>query len=1128
MKEGQNKVTWNITKILFVLIIILVVGYFASQIYIGLQYKSYKVRVTNVTDSAFTISWITDKPMEGIVYYSDKDNFLPGLLSWIGKQKAFDDRDVSNAQTECVDQFTKTISKTKDKDFTVDTSGFNCEDVQVKKLGKYYTHHVTVDNLEPNKKYYFRVGTRIVSNSKNMGVYADNELPGIEQFSTKTRDVFTELKAPQPAFGITYNLYYDQENNLVKNVSFDSLMFLLAKKNGEVLGYFSGVANSDGGWSIDMGNIRDVDGKIVEDTENIELEFIPQTENFLPANRKIVSFSDAEFPLLMVGNNHDTWENPEDEKQGKLSSKLRQSSSFIHLANASSKTWLYRSNTNSCEYVESDNGYDTEAVCLAKGKDNDKDEMIVGKESRECFDEDGCVCLFDKQGNNYMIRIDISIGEKCTPKTVCSARDRYSGKLDIQMGDMCIDPSGCECFRGSTYAGVNAECGCECGGECVKDDGEDTQCCYKTCDHYVTESGRDMYLLKNQDVNGKFCYNMSCSEMDANPNTHGNEYRGINKPSGDDCTKKEGPPPSLPSDSPQPPVFDNKIYTSLVELCGEFHAPAVVRYKDYKEGKENVLVCLANDDYATLKRKCKTGTTISASPSWQLIRIIENEDGTYSKGEVVRASRNNPYIDCPKVPMSLAIDIDKDKKIGEQVDAYSKYKCCVTEDSSLGVFAYKYSFQKDCSLIVDAEKCNIPLKKTYCIDSQEPNLLFAVLYAQSRENQFDNDKKICQEENGEGLRGVVGYSNKLPHYGKNCCKSSSGYKISVCAGSSQFQWRDCINNGKIGDVFHEDAIRYDEFKYGGKSYNTSLFRDLLNPIFANEEISNVEDTEVETVFFFPESGMYEINTYGGGTTYVMGDKDTSYFYFKNRDGIEGYQAPVDPANPQENEDIIVPREIAEVSISKSTTGKEIELKKGVNIISFNFLPTKGGEEMKLTSEDFLKLVNIGGRNVSSITYFSGGQWQGGISYDFEKQKTVGASFDLIFGKGYVVIAEEDVTITVPGHDLKSSVPIAFSSGWNLVGIHGYKKQYTAKSLINSVNTVEGLTANNVSWWPTSRGMYQGFQLLSGQEYGQDFPISSDLGYFVRISDFHPQEGSCRSILWNPGGQSNGKCGTVNN
>ncbi|MEJ1730596.1 fibronectin type III domain-containing protein, partial [Escherichia coli] len=92
--------------------------------------------------------------------------FLPGPLAWLGKKKAVDDRDFSDAQSECVRKFNKEASKNKDENFTVDASGFNCNDIKVWKYGKYYTHHITVQNLEAEKEYFFRVGDGVISYSK--------------------------------------------------------------------------------------------------------------------------------------------------------------------------------------------------------------------------------------------------------------------------------------------------------------------------------------------------------------------------------------------------------------------------------------------------------------------------------------------------------------------------------------------------------------------------------------------------------------------------------------------------------------------------------------------------------------------------------------------------------------------------------------------------------------------------------------------------------------------------------------------------------------------------------------------------------------------------------------------------
>jgi hypothetical protein len=117
-------------------------------------------------------------------------------------------------------------------------------------------------------------------------------------------------------------------------------------------------------------------------------------------------------------------------------------------------------------------------------------------------------------------------------------------------------------------------------------------------------------------------------------------------------------------------------------------------------------------------------------------------------------------------------------------------------------------------------------------------------------------------------------------------------------------------------------------------------------------------------------------------------------------------------------------------------------------------------------------------------------------------------------------------MTIPGYSLTSSVPVAFSAGWNLVGVHGYTTVYTARSFIDSVNSINGLTANNVSWWPTSKSKYEGLQVDNGVEYGLDFPINPINGYFIKISKFAPTDTKCKSLIWNAGGSLNGTCGNT--
>lgn len=188
MKNRNSKVLRTISKIGLIVVGLFVIGYVGNLLYPGIKYRPYKVRVSNVTDSAFTVSWVTDTPMKGVVYYSEKDSFLPGPLAWLGKKKAVDDRDLSNAQSECVSDFNKQASKTKDADFTVSFERYDCNDVKVWKYGKYYTHHVTVQNLDAEKEYFFRVGDGVVSYSKGktIGVeYIEREIPSVKVFAQR-------------------------------------------------------------------------------------------------------------------------------------------------------------------------------------------------------------------------------------------------------------------------------------------------------------------------------------------------------------------------------------------------------------------------------------------------------------------------------------------------------------------------------------------------------------------------------------------------------------------------------------------------------------------------------------------------------------------------------------------------------------------------------------------------------------------------------------------------------------------------------------------------------------------------------------------------------------------------------
>jgi len=105
-----------------------------------------QVKITNITDRGFTVSWITDKPTNGFVKYNSNKE-----LTLVAR----DDRDEISNQT-----------------------------------GEFATHHVTLKGLKPNTTYFFK----IVSGKKNFDNNGQN-------YSVKTGSA---IQAPPPENDVAY------------------------------------------------------------------------------------------------------------------------------------------------------------------------------------------------------------------------------------------------------------------------------------------------------------------------------------------------------------------------------------------------------------------------------------------------------------------------------------------------------------------------------------------------------------------------------------------------------------------------------------------------------------------------------------------------------------------------------------------------------------------------------------------------------------------------------------------------------------------------------------------------------------------------------------------------------------
>lgn len=1497
MKEKSVRFVRSIAKIALLLCGIFLVLLGVYYTYRSIRFRPYKVRVSNVTDSAFTVSWVTDEPMVGVVYYGEKDSFLPGPLSWLGKKKAVDDRDVSDAQTECVSKFNKKVSKTRDENFTVDASGFDCHNVKVFKKGHYYTHHVTVGNLDADKEYFFRVGNGYISykEGKTEGVkYIEREMPSISEFEQTTKSLIEEVSSPKPAYGTSYNVYYTNDGGVGEKKNFDSLIFLRTFKSGDEYPLMSAVTNIDGGWSIDLSNVRNSDGKPL-DMEDTYLEFIPQVDNARPGASGTTKFEALTFPLNLMGNNvYDL--NNEKGEEAKLGARLKNLVSGVLAYGYDDedrvKCWRigdcqYGVYQNSCPsgYTPTKSKCETPIpiyifppkpnpwCCTSSCSCTNKYAQCPGgftqyasksacqgakKTPKVSCCKSDCICITNRDAGscggsypqeyktNNLSEAKAQCKAKLPPVTnncytykesdnscdgpkACTSGTLSSRQCEDKRKEKLNQPTKtcCKITGGKKVSGVaKADCSCDFNQRECKKEGYTEYASKNACEgtstggqsnegvnqvyeghcvngkkqYVVYRIGGDGYrIIPTQEscnsqgsleVIKETCTGSNCkkcwSEKDCflvrvnkNQSCPGGYKDGyVCQP--DSKGLKEGPAEgrnvqkeTVKKNCTQSGTLEPKNGVTMTVVSGNCDENCWAHYKNSdgsvcgniqlddsvycenihcSEKQKVTLNKLDNQECSAILCSSSGGCICpdecgggiirnnqSCQPNEELCIYRKQEDGNLYLTLTPNVAKGNQ---CPEVcsdlalgdtcykkkglnPCSPIIECNSGTYVGDEEDEqpntglkvegccykstnlsgqpveYTKRQSleeCVDGDyffegdecpdadsitpkeleplSSLscwhvghgggrcteqtGVVCLRsnmvfYSTEDDCEKSISDPSQSIGITynpaETYCsgcsgyfylgevnlkgggkmdacidinssdkdkdkpsayrtfstcgendaieyasvVISESPVFVQLAEYPTASGHVFSawENAKIWQQYidglyecckypggnlaviptvGGQKCNIVVGGNKpniELPKANWSACGGGSGF------GSNFMKFIYCINPtttsltsyfypesygnlscpGVGEQLIEERPSHKDLANIGGVQYTCDYINGVyklreggwgqqtltkcvssgglhpgvvrgastsdLSVLGIKDKGDNREDGKFP-LLYYPENGLYDVANISGTNLKLFGESDSATLFYMERNNTPGFQFPEDLNNPKEDEDLPLDQSSVVLDISQKTSGKQYTLKKGVNIMSFDIFPSEG-ENVQLMSNRFLELVNQSGQKVSNISYFSGSQWASGTTYDFKTGETKGAPFPLSQGKGYIVVAERDTTITVPGYKTETPIPIAFSSGWNLIGVHGHNTAYTAKSLINSVNSIEGLQANNVTYWPTSKGMYQGFQLSEGQEYGQDFPISKDLGYFVRINDFKALKEGCKSINWNPGGPKNGEC-----
>lgn len=230
-------------------------------------------------------------------------------------------------------------------------------------------------------------------------------------------------------------------------------------------------------------------------------------------------------------------------------------------------------------------------------------------------------------------------------------------------------------------------------------------------------------------------------------------------------------------------------------------------------------------------------------------------------------------------------------------------------------------------------------------------------------------------------------------------------------------------------------------------------------------------------------GVYYIEIPGFETAeFIVSQESMDILYFedKNGDGIR-----------QSNEEYIDPT-IYEISLSKTASVTTRDIERGWNLLGFEIF-----SENYDTASELYDYFELQGIIISQISQYDNGNW---IQYVVSRnqdgvKEAFGANFNLVPGKGYFVRSENSGTVSFIGQEYDSSVPLRFTSGWNLLSVQS-AIGYTAESLM-SLCTNNGITCSNVSRWVDGGGYYESYEIVQGIGFGENFNLFENDGYFVK-------------------------------
>lgn len=1087
---------------------------FASYIVWASRHPVENVQVTNLTSNSATITWQTDRPVPGIVSVDAGENSFPYTISIADRY--YDDRDVARAELEAAKDNTE-----QGDDSQVEADEINY-DYDVKKLGNYYTHHVTLTGLDEATQYSFMVGSNIVFKA-----------PESNTFTTKA--VPEQLPAPEPAYGSIFEIDED-ENEYVPGSDAMIVIEVVEKDTGEVVSKISSAVNPENGsWYADLipASLQ-VDGTLIESPSS-KFDFIATAyaaKGYESEKEQIFFDRKAPAPNIQVDIinpdlRDDIEENPEefslvgtvgayciDGDCGKCDSWAAkmgcEASNSVSQAQAAtpapapantapanqepasqpSAPAPSNSGSNDCSGVSCNGG-----SCYTGPDKND------GGYACDC---EGGVRIWNGKcpsNTNTVASLpdDDCTGVSCGSGGSCDAgygNGRFDGQYkcvcpgnDVVGGNCAKEPVQSQGIANGFTPGATNPGGVTTNGGSPNSDSDGDGIPDSDDPDYVAVDPNDIEDLDNDD-NGNTSPQLRCcrsgskwlkktgcgkSELNAGPAVSGKScsstYPQVGTGGGFGSTSTNENNDDDGGDTDFPPGDKGQGSNSEGNSTANETAIATALAGGWSLNKNVCDSCPASQSGTVECNFRKVGfvsiwkcPAIVDTPATEVVEeaepVVKQPGGP---GTTLGAGEYSSKSQCESACPSNKCSSNSSGVVnGEIVDVY---KC------DPGVNTGEYSAAGLCS-----QNCRDAA--TNCVNDND--VWKCIVPATS-------DPEIVTPSPPPAEANVL---NRVFPSVTDCQLSACGSQGGSCVK------RECSSATDPGcNIQHVCKPNSSSITPSDLNYSGSF---LISTVSAQDESLTTAE-----VLFDPDSGLYEAAE-GGVYEFEFNGKQYESKLVSSENGLAQIFIDTNKNGRLDETEQVVAQDPVDLNLKKTESVFEYEIAAGYNFVSFPMVMSETPDASSLL--DYIEEQH--GDVAYSVAKFDS-SWK--IVGQTKSSDYNVNNFKLIPGEGYVIKAKSNFLLSLSGKEViyeadGDNAPISFGPGWNLIGLYGTgTKDYTAESLIDAIDEYPDpdFDVNNVTRWPVEKQRYEGLQKQEDSEgteqvYGFDFPLEQDMGYFVRV------------------------------